>query len=82
MARRSPEGDRRSSTAQGLDELEREADSFAAVLDISQICVAVTIGWFELRNPVGDVRIGRPKLFRWYDRFRERPSMRLTAPTG
>lgn len=69
---------------QGLDALEAEAEQLArsSAVDLAQICAGVTIGWLEFRNPFGDLRAGRPELFRWYDAFRERPSMKETEPHG
>lgn len=65
---------------QGLDALELEVEAFGDKVDLAQICAGVTIGWLEFRNATGDVRTNRPKLFRWYDAFRERPSMKSTEP--
>jgi glutathione S-transferase len=65
---------------QGLDALEHEVTHFGDEVDLAQICVGVTLGWLEFRDAVGDVRTGRPRLFRWYERFRARPSMRATEP--
>jgi glutathione S-transferase len=65
---------------QGLDALEREAASFGAEIDLAQIAAGVTLGWLEFRNPLGDVRGGRPQLTRWYEQLRARPSMRATEP--
>jgi glutathione S-transferase len=65
---------------QGLDELERDVAHFEPEVDLGQICAAATLGWLEFRAPIGDIRAGRPQLFRWYDRFRERPSMKATEP--
>ncbi len=65
---------------QGLDALEAEVDRFGQKIDLAQICAGVTIGWLEFRNAIGDVRANRPKLFRWYEAFRERPSMKATEP--
>jgi glutathione S-transferase len=63
-----------------LDALEAEAPGWPAELDLGQIAVACAIGWLEFRAPIGDVRAGRPKLSAWYDRVRERPSLRATEP--
>lgn len=63
-----------------FDVLEAEVPSWPAELDLGQIAVACAVGWFEFRAPIGDVRAGRPKLSAWYDRVRERPSMRATEP--
>jgi glutathione S-transferase len=65
---------------QGLDELERDVEKFGNDIDLAQICVGVTLGWLEFREAIGDVRGGRPKLFAWYAKFCERPSMKATAP--
>lgn len=65
---------------QGLDALEAEADGFGDPLDLGQISAAAALGWLEFRKPLGELRQDRPKLFSWYDRFRERPSMRATEP--
>lgn len=65
---------------QALDVLEGEVGGFAGEPDIGQIAVACSIGWLEFRKPAGENRAGRPKLFAWYDRFAQRPSMVATAP--
>ena len=65
---------------QGLDALEVEAERFGEKVDLAQISAGITIGWLEFRNPIGDVRKNRPRLFRWYEAFRARPSMQATEP--
>ena len=70
----------REKANQGLDELERLASDFGPDVDLAQICAGVTLGWLELRNPLGDVRASRPELARWFESFRARPSMVSTAP--
>ena len=67
---------------QGLDALEHAVLAFGEDVDLGHICVGVTIGWLEFRDVVGDIRPKRPNLFRWYDVFRERPSMKATEPKG
>jgi glutathione S-transferase len=67
---------------QGLDAAEQEADAFDSQLDIGQIAVACAIGWLEFRKPAGDIRPGRPKLFKWYEKISRRPSMQTTVPKG
>lgn len=64
---------------QGLDALEREAEHFRSI-DLGQVAAAVTIGWLEFRNVLGDLRPTRPKLSVWYDAIRARPSMKATEP--
>jgi glutathione S-transferase len=65
---------------QSLDMLEADSDALAGPIDLGQITVACALGWFEFRKPIGDIRGGRPKLFRWYDEFAKRPSMQATVP--
>lgn len=65
---------------QGFDALEREAASFGSDVDLAQICAAITFGWFEFRNPIGDIRKGRPALTKFYEAFLARPSMQATMP--
>jgi glutathione S-transferase len=63
---------------QGLDVAEGEA--LGGPIDLGQIAIACAIGWLEFRKPIGEIRAGRPKLFKWYDEFAKRPSMQATAP--
>ncbi len=65
---------------QGLDVLDRESASFGSHVDLGQICAGITLGWLEFRNVLGDVRASRPNLAKWYETFRERPSMKATEP--
>jgi glutathione S-transferase len=65
---------------QGLDVLEREVAAFPEAVDLGQIAVACTLGWLAFRNPIPDLREGRPRLFAWYDAFALRPSMLATVP--
>ncbi|MGQ0662200.1 MAG: glutathione S-transferase N-terminal domain-containing protein [Pseudomonadota bacterium] len=64
---------------QGLDILEGE-QALAGAADLGQIAVAAAIGWLEFRNVAGDIRAGRPRLFRWYEAFAKRASMMETVP--
>lgn len=65
---------------QGLDALDWDASKFGKEADLGQICAGVTFAWLEFRKALGDVRKGRPALSDWYDRFRERDSMKATEP--
>jgi glutathione S-transferase len=65
---------------QGLDALEAEVGAFGEAVDLAQISAATALGWLEFRAPLGDIRGARPRLFAWYDRFQERPSMSATEP--
>lgn len=67
---------------QGLAALEAEVASFPEHIDLAQVCAGVTLGWLEFRAPLGPLREDHPRLFAWYDRFRERPSMTATEPHG
>jgi glutathione S-transferase len=70
----------REKALQGLDALEEEAARFEGDVDLAQICAGVTVGWLEFRDVFGEIREGRPRLTRWYERFSTRPSMVSTAP--
>jgi glutathione S-transferase len=65
---------------QGLDALEAQASRFAETPDVGQIAAACAFAWLEFREPLGDVRAGRPALTAWYERFSARPSMQATIP--
>lgn len=65
---------------QGLDLAENE--TLSGPLNLGQIAIACALGWLEFRKPFGDIRPGRPKLFKWYDEFAKRPSMQATVPKG
>ena len=64
----------------GLDQLEKNPKLLAGRVNLGQIATACAIGWLEFRKPAGDIRQGRPKLFAWYDKFVQRPSMQATLP--
>ncbi len=65
---------------QSLDMLDKESELLAGAINLGQIAVACAIGWLEFRKPLGDIRPGRPKLFKWYDELLKRPSMQATLP--
>jgi len=65
---------------QSFDLLEAESDLLNGPINLGQITIACALGWFEFRKPIGDIRAGRPKLFKWYDEFAKRPSMQATVP--
>lgn len=62
------------------DWLEQEL-AVDAPIDIGQIATATALDWIEFRELPG-FRAGRPRLARWFDRFRERASMLATPLTG
>jgi len=57
-----------------------ENENLGGPVNLGQIAIACAIGWLEFRKPIGDIRPGRPKLFKWYDEFAKRPSMQATVP--
>jgi glutathione S-transferase len=65
---------------QSLDMLENDSELLAGPINLGQIAVACAIGWLEFRKPLGEIRPGRPTLFKWYDEFLKRPSMQATMP--
>jgi glutathione S-transferase len=70
----------RLKAIQGLDAIENDGDLLSGAVNIGHIALGCSIGWMEFRNTHGDIRQGRPKLFRWYDEFLKRPSMQATLP--
>jgi glutathione S-transferase len=64
----------------GLDQLENSPKLLSGRVNLGQIAAGCAIGWLEFRKPAGDIRKGRPKLFTWYDKFVQRPSMQATLP--
>lgn len=65
---------------QSLDQLEREAKTFPAALDIGQIAAGCALGYLDFRFGHLQWRSGRPQLAAWFEAFSARPSMRTTAP--
>ena len=63
-----------------LDVLERV--KFATDPTIGEITVACAIGYVEFRMPDLDWKSSRPNLSAWYEKFRECPSMKATAPAA
>jgi len=61
-----------------LDVLERV--KFAQDPTIGEITVGCAIGYVEFRMPDLDWKSSRPNLSAWYEKFREYPSMKATAP--
>ena len=60
--------------------LEQMCDDFRAEPDLGQIALACACNVQDFRFPEDDWRSIAPKVARWYDRFRMRPSMRQTEP--
>lgn len=58
--------------------LDSICENFRAEPDLGQIAVACGCATSDFRFPEDDWRNLAPGLARWYDRFRERPSMRQT----
>lgn len=69
-----------AKVTQALDAFEREAGGYGDTVDLGTIAVASALGWLDFRKPIGDMRGTRPKLFAWYDKFKQRPSMAATEP--
>jgi glutathione S-transferase len=70
-----------SKVARALDALEaRWMDHLEGPLDIGHIGVGCVLGYLDFRHAARDWRAGRPRLAAWEAGFRERPSMKATAP--
>lgn len=66
----------RLKIAAALDALERE--DLEGPLTIGHIAIACALGHLDFRFAADDWRAGRPKLARWYDGLKSRPSMQAT----
>ena len=65
-----------------LDRLEQQTAQLRKRVDLGTICIAVALGYLDLRGAVGEWRESRPALAAWYAEFAKRPSMIATAPPG
>jgi len=63
-----------------LSWLEERADDFSTNFTLGAICVAVAIGYLELRYGELNWRDSHPKLAAWYKTVAQRDSMLATAP--
>ncbi|WP_207480700.1 glutathione S-transferase family protein [Arenibaculum pallidiluteum] len=64
----------------GYDFAERSA-ALDGPPDIGQIALASALDWLAFRG-LPDFREGRPRLAKWFEAFRDRPSMRATPLSG
>jgi glutathione S-transferase len=70
-------------TKRGLDALEQKVESeLDDKLNVGVFAVACALGYLAFRLPdfFAEQRATHPKLYAWYDRFSQRPSMIETAP--
>lgn len=65
-----------------LDQLESEWAAAGEQPAIGEIAVGCALGYRDFRFAETDWRATRPRLADWFGTFRERASMRETAPTG
>jgi glutathione S-transferase len=70
----------RTKLLEAYDFLECHAD-LGDELDLGKIALATALDWIAFRG-LPDFHHGRPRLARWFGRFRERPSMRTTSYAG
>jgi len=70
----------RERIARCLDFLEYNAADLEGPIDLSQITTGIALGYQDWRDWLQDFRPGRPNLASWYDRFKDRDSMRATEP--
>ena len=70
----------RQKYRRALDALEAESAALGGALDIGVITAACALGYLDFRYPDEGWRDTRPGLAEWYAAFRERDSMRTTAP--
>lgn len=60
---------------------ERWMSHLSGPLDMGQVAVAAALGYLDFRHAERDWRTAHPGLAAWYEAFRTRSSMQLTAPT-
>jgi glutathione S-transferase len=65
---------------QGLDQLEKEAPSFASGFDIGLMTIAIVLDYFDFRFKAEGWRNGRPNLAKWHEAISARPSLKATLP--
>lgn len=65
---------------QGLDQLEKEAPSFASGFDIGLMTIAIALDYFDFRFKAEGWRNGRPNLAKWHEAISARPSLKATLP--
>ena len=70
----------RGKFSRGLDQLEREAQSFGDSVDIGTIAAACACGYMDFRYADEGWRNARPTLAAWFETFSKRPSIATTAP--
>lgn len=60
---------------------ERWMSQLSGPPDMGQVAVGAALGYLDFRHAERDWRTAHPGLAAWYEAFRSRPSMQLTAPT-
>ncbi|MBJ6128123.1 glutathione S-transferase [Microvirga splendida] len=63
-----------------LDLLERDIGDLDGVVDLGTVAVGCALGYLDFRFPDYSWRNSHPALTAWYQKFSERPSMKLTTP--
>ena len=67
--------------ARALAALEdRWTSHLSGPLDMGQVAIGAALGYLDFRHGERDWRSAHPGLAAWYEAFRTRPSMQLTAP--
>jgi glutathione S-transferase len=69
----------RGGSERAIKALEAEADQLTGPADIGQITIAVALDFFDMHFPDANWRAGAPKLAKWLDGFKARPSMTATV---
>ena len=69
----------RGGSERAIKALEAEADQLGGRVDIGTIAIAVALDFFDLHFPDAGWRAAAPKLAKWLESFKERPSMKASV---
>jgi len=69
----------RGGSERAIKALEAEADQLSGPVNIGTITIAVALDFFDMHFPDAGWRAAAPKLAKWLDDFKERPSMKASV---
>lgn len=69
----------KSGNERAIKALESEADQLGGAADIGKITVAISLDFFDMHFPDASWRAGSPKLGKWFEGFKTRPSMQASV---
>lgn len=69
----------RGGSERAIKALEAEAHQLSGPVNIGQIAIAVALDFFDMHFPDAGWRAYAPKLAKWFEGFKERPSMKASV---